>query len=435
MQTLFTFCAFSYVLIYAFEGVIRYGLYLFGQDNLILLRDVLVTVPLALLFVGQAFRMSLHPAFIVFGAIVLLHGAIATFNLHTTLPAIYGAKLLVNVLFGFIAAGLLVQPSRRMLWLLGIVWLVTVTGVALDKFVYTFPWMGLETHIGGIQVDVSRGWDIDSGFDKRAAGFTRSSISAAMLMPTLAVLIAPRIRNILLRFVVVALTVGAVFFTTQKGSLAAIAIVGALLCLPAGRAWPLLRAACIVGAALDVAVPLLTSGLLVPADGGVFSFASFALRISHTWPEAWDWIRNNEVFPFGVGLGGIGGAQRFFARNFFNPVDNLGVFLYANFGVIGVVYLGWASLAGRGLPARLRAAAAPALALLAFFFIYGVALSMLEDQVAALFMGAAAGALWQQREAVRGGRWSDAFRGWVLRFPLSAPSISLGRRQRHARAQ
>jgi hypothetical protein len=64
-----------------------------------------------------------------------------------------------------------------------------------------------------------------------------------------------------------------------------------------------------------------------------------------------------------------------------------------------------------------------------------VALSMLEDQVAALFMGAAAGALWQLREAVRGGQWSDPFRGWVLRFPLPAPSISLARRQHHARAQ
>jgi hypothetical protein len=41
----------------------------------------------------------------------------------------------------------------------------------LDKFVYTFPWMGLATNIGGIQVDVSRGWDIDGGFEKRAAGF------------------------------------------------------------------------------------------------------------------------------------------------------------------------------------------------------------------------------------------------------------------------
>ena len=155
--------------------------------------------PLALLLAAQAFRLRVHPAFAVFAGIVVLHGAIATFNLHTTLPAIYGAKLLVNVLFGFIAGRQLMQPSRRILLLFALVWLVSVGGVVLDKFVYTFPWMGLETHVGGIQVDVSRGWDIDSGFDKRAAGFTRSSISAAMLLPTLALVIAPRIRNVLIR--------------------------------------------------------------------------------------------------------------------------------------------------------------------------------------------------------------------------------------------
>jgi hypothetical protein len=435
MPTLFTFCAFSYLLIYAFEGVIRYGLYLFGLDTLILLRDGLVAIPLAVLFVAQAFRMSVHPAFIVFAAIVALHGAIATFNLHTALPAVYGAKMLMNVLFGCIAGGLLTQPSRRILWLLGAVWLVTVVGVALDKFVYTFPWMGLETHIGGIQVDVSRGWDIDSGFDKRAAGFTRSSISAAMLLPTLAVLMVPRIRNLLLRLVLVALTVGVVMLTTQKGSLAAILVVGMLLCLPNLLAYPLLRITCVAGAVLVVAVPLLTAGLLIPSGGGVFSLGSFALRIIFTWPEAWVWIRNNEVFPFGVGLGGIGGAQRFFAANFFNPADNLGIFLYANFGILGLLYLGWTSLAGGRLPQPLRAAATPAVALLAFYFIYGIALSMLEDQVAALFMGAAAGALWQLREAVRGGRWSDPFRGSVLRFPLPAPGFSLARSRHHARAQ
>ena len=117
-------------------------------------------------------------------------------NLRTTVPAIYGAKLLINVLFGFIAARQLTQPRQSPARLFALVWLFTVGGVVLDKFVYTFPWMGLETHIGGIQVDVSRGWDIDSGFEKRAAGFTRSSISAAMLLPTLALVIAPRVRSL-----------------------------------------------------------------------------------------------------------------------------------------------------------------------------------------------------------------------------------------------
>jgi hypothetical protein len=434
MQALFTFCAVIYLLIYAFEGVIRYGLYNVGMDNLILLRDALVTAPLALLFVAQAFRMSLHPAFVVFAAIVALHGAIATANLHTTLPAIYGAKLLINVLFGFIAAGQLTQPSRRMLWLLGLLWVATVAGVALDKFIYSFPWTGLRTHIGGVQVDVSRGWDIDSGFEKRVAGFTRSSISAAILMPTLALVIAPRTRNFLLRFLLLAVTIGAVTLTTQKGALVAIAAVGMILCLPEWQRYPLLRIACVAAAALDIAVPVLTSGLLVPEDGGVFSFASFGVRISTTWPDAWNWIRHNEVFPFGVGLGGIGGAQRFFAEDFTNPADNLAIFLYANFGIFGLLYLAWASLAGHGLAWRLRALAVSALALLAFNFLYGIAMSMLEDQVSALFIGASAGSLWRLRQITRGGRWADPFRASVPRFLVSLPGVLLTRRESHVRA-
>ena len=113
-----------------------------------------------------------------------------------------------------------------MLGLFALIWLFSVGGVILDKFVYTFPWMGLETHIGGIRVDVSRGWDIDSGFDKRAAGFSRSSISAAMLLPTLALVIAPRVRSWLIRRSAPGGHGSAVALTTQKGALVAIAVVG-----------------------------------------------------------------------------------------------------------------------------------------------------------------------------------------------------------------
>jgi hypothetical protein len=421
MQALFSLCAVSYLLIYAFEGAIRYGLYNIGHDDAILLRDGLVLLPLAALLITQAFRLRVHPAFFVFAGIIGLHGLIAVLNLGTAVPAIYGTKLLVNVLFGFIAARPLAQPSRRVLWLLALVWLVSVTGVVLDKFVYTFPWMGLETHIGGIQVDVSRGWDIDSGFDKRAAGFARSSIGAAMLLPTLALIIAPRIRSVVLRFLLLGVTVGAVVLTTQKGALVAIAAVSAILCAPAWSRYRLLCAACLAFAIVDVALPLITAGLLIPQAGGVFSLQSFAMRIVSTWPEAWQWILHNQVFPFGVGLGGIGGAQRFYAPNFFNPSDNLFVFLYANFGVLGLVYLGWTSCIGLRLPAHLQPRATAALALLAFNLGYGAALSMLEDQVSAMFFGAAAGFLWQLHQIARAGAWTDPFERARARFRAMQP--------------
>jgi hypothetical protein len=421
MRSLFSLCAFTYLVIYAFEGVIRYGLYNVGLDNAILLRDGLVIGPTVILLAAQAFRLHIHPAYGIFAAIITLHGAMAYFNLGTAVPAIYGTKLLINVLFGFIAARQLTQPGRGVLWLLGLIWLASMVGVVLDKYVYTMPWMGMETHIGGIAVDVSRGWDIDSGFEKRAAGFSRSSISAAMLLPTLALIIAPRLRSWLLRAVMLALTVGAVLLTTQKGALVAIAAVSVILCAPAWSRYRLLALACLAFALLDVALPLVTAGMLVPDTGGVFSFSSFGMRIMLTWPEAWHWILHNEVFPFGVGLGGIGGAQRFYAPNSFNPSDNFFVFLYANFGLMSLVYLGWAACQGLRVPADFRSGnvrsgdthsgAIVALGLLAFNFGYGAALSMLEDQMSALFIGAAVGMLWQLRQAALGGPWQDPYGG------------------------
>ncbi len=424
IETLFTLCATGYLLIYAFEGAIRYGLYNIGQDNVILLRDVLVIGPLVLLLISQAFRYRVHPAFYVFGAIMALHGAVAVLNLHTTTPAIYGTKLMINVLFGFIAARQLVQPGKSLLSLLALVWLASVVGVLLDKFVYTFPWMGLETHIGGIRVDVSRGWDIDSGFEKRAAGFSRSSISAAMLIPTLALIMAPRIGSWLLRAMLLAVTIVVVVLTTQKGAVVAIAAVGMILCAPSWSRYPLLCIACFAFALLDIALPLVTSGMLVTDSGGVFSFTSFDMRIVRTWPEAWDWIRHNDVFPFGVGLGGIGGAQRFYAPNFFSPSDNFFVFLYANFGLMGIVYLAWAAFQGLGVPREARAAAIAPLAILTFNIAYGAALSMLEDQVSAMFIGAAAGMLWQLHQAAAARRWSDPYRGDGPRTEILEPEAN-----------
>jgi len=177
-------------------------------------------------------------------------------------------------------------------------------------------------------------------------------------------------------------------------------------------------------AMLDVALPVLTAGLLMPQSAGVFSFASFAMRITLTWPEAWTWIANHNVFPFGVGLGGIGGAQRFYAADFFNPSDNLFVYLYANFGVLGLAYLGWIAALGPRVPRLARPEALQALAVLAFIFGYGAALSILEDQMAALFVAAAAGMLWQLRQEVFVRSWSDSYHGsWLRR---ARPSLTPG---------
>jgi len=410
MQRLFSLCAVVYLLIYAFEAVIRYWLYDIGASNAILLRDGLILGPLLLLLTAQACRTRVHPAYFVFGAIVGLHGLISTLNLHNAFPAIYGAILLANVLFGFIAARCLILPSRRVILLLGTVWVISVVGVVLDKFFVTFPWTGLETHIGGISVDVSRDWEIGDGLAKRAAGFMRSSISAAMLLPSIALIIALRMRSYVLRMLMLLTTVVAVFLTTQKGSVAAIAAITLILATPGFMRYRLLCWAALGFAILDVALPIFSPGLLISDNGGVFSLASFAMRITSTWPDAWRWINDNNLFPFGVGLGGIGGAQRFFAPDFANPSDNLFIFLYANFGVLTFFYLGWALWQAWHQPPETQSIAITPLAILVFNLGYGAALSMLEDQVSQLFFGASVGMLWLLRQMAAAKPWANPYR-------------------------
>jgi hypothetical protein len=110
--------------------------------------------------------------------------------------------------------------------------------------------------------------------------------------------------------------------------------------------------------------------------------------------DAFNWIWHNNVWFFGVGLGGIGGPQRLYAPDSMNPSDNIFVFLFGTFGFFAFLYLAWIAylaLKSRNLPKDL---AEPALALLLFQFVNGMVLSMIEDQIASLFLGAAIGALW-----------------------------------------
>lgn len=397
LQPLFLICGVVYIAIYTLEGVARYGLSFAHADAAILGRDLLIWGPLLALLMHDAFRGRVERPFLVYAAVIAIHGGIIYLNFRTTIPVVYGAKLLINVLFGFMAGSILTHPSRRVLRLFIFLWFTGMIGLAIEKFLFSMPWVGMSASIGGITVDVARNWDIVDPLAKRVAGFTRSSISAAAIFPILALIIAARTRSWMLRALVLLVTAGGVFATTQKGSLVALMVVLAILLAPKRWHVTLLRITCIAFILLLVALPLVTPGLMMTTEGGVFSMMSFAMRFQLTWPEAWSWIAGNEIFPFGVGLGGIGGPQRFFAPDFVNPSDNLFVFMYANFGVLSYVYLGAICTIIFRIPRRPPPEAIGALATLTFLMGYGAVLSMIEDQMSALFIGAGAGAVWQMR--------------------------------------
>lgn len=398
MRRLFVFCLVLYVALYACEGLVRYGLHLAHVDALILARDLLMAGPIIALFVAQMLRARIDPAYPAFAFLIAVHGAMGYLNIGQIEPVIYGAKLMVNILFGMVAAPLLITPGRDATRWFTCIWLVCLVALIADKAGVNWPWTGLQTSIGGVNVDVSRDWQITDDFQRRVAGLARSSISSAMLMPVLAIILAFRTQSIWQRLFLLVSTLFVVFLTTQKGALAAAAVAAIGILLPRFLRQRVLRIACFVAAIGIIAAPLLTEGMQFAHGGGVFSLGSFAMRITDTWPRAMQWIMWNDNFPFGVGLGGIGGAQRLYALDFFNPADNLFVFMYGFFGLFGVAYILAVALAA--LRARITPALAePTLALLCFLLCYGIVLSMIEDQMASLCFGAVIGALWQRRHA------------------------------------
>lgn len=402
---LFAFCGLFYLSIYTLEAPTRYGLYLAGHDSLILLRDGLIALPLVLLAAAQAAQLRLHPAFIASGVVLAFHALVLMGTVGSHMGAIYGVKVLMNMLFGFFAGAMFTAPRGRALRIFALLWVLIMIGICLDKFILTFPWTGMKTMVGDLNVDVSKDWQISDPFARRVAGFTRSSIAVAAVLPCLTIVLMCRLRSLKARAALALPALAGVFLTTQKGSLIAFVPVAFLLCLPVSSRLTNLRI-CFLGFLLLAAgLPLFTHGLHLDHGDGVFSMESLFLRIAYTWPDAWDWIARNQMLWFGVGLGGIGGPQRLYAADSFNPADNIAVLLYAYFGLFAVLYVALVvRMALRPVTGDDRKVE-PAVAILAFAAGYGVVLSVIEDQSASLFLGAAIGTLWRETApAVPAGR-------------------------------
>lgn len=398
--TLFAICAGFYLMIYSTEAVIRFGLYLIGKDSLILIRDALMVAPMFFLAASQSFRLQLHSAFLVWAALMFFHAMVLVGTVGSPEGAVYGAKVVMNLLFGFFAAGLLISPSPKMTRWMAFLWLVIVVGVCIEKAGVTFPWTGIKTVIGDLNVDVSKDWEITDPLAKRVAGFTRSSIAVAAILPCLTIVLLCKIRHQLLRYLVALVAVAAVFMTTQKGSIVALIPIAGILCIQPARQPARLRMAIIAFLCLAIGVPLLTLGLHMQHGAGVFSTESLYLRIAYTWPDAWKWITHHQMLWFGVGLGGIGGPQRLYAPDSFNPCDNIAILIYGYFGIFGILYTGLVLMLALRPVTGSHERVTPALGVLAFAFGYGIVLSVIEDQAASLFLGAAVGTLWRETKAL-----------------------------------
>jgi hypothetical protein len=390
MQAVVYFCLLIYLSFYLFEGPIRYGLNAIGGDSLIFIRDIVLIAPLALsFFVKRPDANKLHPAFYIFGLIVFFHGLVSFFNIGSVFVIVYCIKMLITMLVGAVLAEYLIAPPEPIVKVLFILWVITFFGVVIDKYeILTYPWTGLMTNIGDMQVDISRDWDI-TGEDKRAGGLMRSSISVAIVTPLLALLLIFNIKSLFKRLIIMIMTLLVVYWSTQKASILAFIFVCGLLLAAYKRPAISLKIGISVAVLLMVLLPVILPHFIMPNGEGVFSMASFYMRVEDMWPKAWLIIEQRGIFPFGIGLGGVGGAQRFYSPDDFNAADNLFVLLYAYFGILSFVYIGWVWFTCMRVSNQAKPPVVNALSMVLFIIFYGIALSMIEDQMASLFLGAA----------------------------------------------
>lgn len=378
-----------YVAFYVFESPIRYFFNLLGANSLIFVRDVIITIPLLIVLLKQIINKKVHPAFTVFALIILVHGIISILNIRSLFVILYSIKMFVTILVGAVFSPYIMNPPKPVIRLIFIFWLITFVGVFIDKYdIFQFPWSGMgSTTIGDIQVDISRDWQI-SGEDKRAGGFMRSSINVAVIEPLLAFLLIFNIRSLLLRLPVMLITLITLYWTTQKASILGFAFVCGLLIIAYRKPVPALKLGISLAFILMIALPVILPQFIMPHAGGMFSMSSFYMRVEEVWPAAWKWINRHEVLFFGVGLGGMGGAMRFYDFASANPTDNMFILLYAFFGLFAFIYMGWLWLICMRVSNK-SLAMTQELSIILFIIFYGVAMTMVEDQMATLFLGAA----------------------------------------------
>lgn len=382
-------------LLYAFstiiDGVLRYVLVNASVPvELLYARDLVLALAVVATLLS---RIRQREGFIilVLGLAAAVHGVIGWSSTHSAAQVLFGFKVLVIVAFGAIAARYLdpASPTVRR-WFL-VLWLTAVAGVLLNA-VIDLPWTGLVYTVGDIDVEASRDWS--NGGVGRAAGFSRFSFSAAIQVATLSLLLITTTRSRVRQAAVFGFGLMAVYLTDAKGSILAFTIATFVYWCLGHRQLLLLKVSACLAVLVTVLLPVVLPGLhLQGAFGNSNALRSFLERLMLGWPDAWTLIFHDGSGLLGRGIGGIGSAQRLFAPSFYNPCDNLFIFLFGYFGLFAVAYVAVPIICLLRLPSQVPGGIRFAGVLLLYFLIYGAVVSILEDQFAGIFLGLVIGTL------------------------------------------
>lgn len=331
-------------------GAIRYYAAAHGFAWVAYLPHLLLALGLVPLLVrylsGDGVTSTYAAIFALFG-VGVIYGLL---NLNSADQVIFGVWVLVAFLFGVVALPAVVRGWRRLKPYVLLLWGLALVGVLINVF-YQWPWVGFEYQVGTTSIEASRLWTVAGLSIVRLPGFSRASFNAAVqiLVPALF------LREIVIErrwWIPMWILSGvAIVLTTSKSVIGAYLLFSLMWFFYSGRIRPSWRAIPTFMASFDILLPFST--LFVKPDWlssirrmpvGMMLIGSFAERLEIEWPA---WIKMTVAHGsaiLGRGVGGIGSATVYFEPALINAGDNLAVYLYGAFGILGLALLwlyGW----------------------------------------------------------------------------------------------
>lgn len=380
---------FIYLSTLVVDAPLRFWLNAGGAFPLIYLPKALLIFCLPLLLIARMRMSRVAPLMAGVVGLWFIWGGLYLGNWEQPLFCLW---ILVPVFYGLLAAPYVAENLNRYRALVLILFLISVGGVLLNIAVH-YPWSGESIKFAGVETEVARQWTT-LGLP-RLAGFSRASYDAATQVLVFAVWLLATTRgrfSSLLIFLVAGI---AITVTTSKVVLGAYLVLlcyygtGALLRW--SRGWRGTWAVAVwVVAVAGVALPLST--LAVSYTPSLHSFTSrlvlrsFWTRLAVTWPGAFQLLQQGWNWIIGIGLGGIGTPQKYFALSH-NPADNMFVYLVVDLGVIAGLWLMLllAYKVSRGILRGGRRDLAGPLGL--FIFLFGVTGNVVEQPLIGLILG------------------------------------------------
>lgn len=293
----------------------------------------------------------------------------------------FGAKIFVTSLLGLAMSCFVAEDDARLRKATIAIFVVTSLGVIANKVYGIFPWEGADFESAFGTSQVSKVWWVEGGV-RRLAGFTRASTLAACAIALCGAAIMLQWRSLWGKLLTFAVGITSIYLTTSKGVVLAYAVAGIIAFLPRdGQVQKLMAGGTTVLYTLLVLVAPFLSWFSGVGSNFIRTaprlLASFADRMTQSWPETFHNFKHWYQWIIGQGLGEVGISKQIISgMTRIPPTDNIHLYIYCNFGLIGTAL--FITLVCTAM-ASLKKGVTPAFMVINVSLGYGIVANIIDD--------------------------------------------------------